>query len=121
MGVVPNKLRPQVFWEGTGELAGWYSYVNRSAHLFGHVMQAFGGSSDLRYASRGLSARFPELHIGGFLYYLGSREHMTEYKEIGYRKASGKDEIEKHLLRHSGMPSLVNQFRRITRYNGDSK
>jgi hypothetical protein len=75
---------------------------------------------EIEEASSSLSARFPELHVGGFLYYLGSREHMAEYKEIECRKATGKDEIEKQLLRHSGIPTLVDQFRKITGYNGDS-
>jgi len=175
MSIIPKKIRLQVFWEGKEALAGWYSYVNRSPHLYGHIMLAFSDSSDLLHAPEGfeealnknidfllkwaedhkapdclpvfyrmniakeqfrvhivpiskqeieeasnsLSARFPELQKGGFLYYLGKREHMAEYMEIKYRKSAGNGETERQLLSDSGIMTLVAQLREIASYNGN--
>lgn len=175
MSVVPKNLRSQVFWEGTGALDGWYSYVNRSPHLYGHIMLAFGGDApnlfrapkgfeealncnidfllkwaadhkepdclpvfyrmnvakqkfrvhilpvskqEIEEASGCLAARISGLAStkGGFVHYLGNREHMAEYHELEYRKVAGDDKAIETLMASHGIPVLVDQFRKISGY-----
>lgn len=173
-----ENFRTQIFWEGSEELSYWYSYVNRSPHVTGHIMLANdeenfevhgvpkgfetaltvnieillkwanehkGGKclpvfyrmniagdqfrvhilpvspKEVQDASCSLVKRIPELgrdDKGGFLYFLGGKEHLADKRELDFRKCGENVEAMMRLMEALGIPTIVEQLRGIVAKSG---
>ena len=70
---------------------------------------------EIEEAAGSLVARIPRLagRKGGFLHYLGSREHLADQRDADFRQRAGNEEAIKELMNIGGIPTLVNQLRAL--------
>jgi diadenosine tetraphosphate (Ap4A) HIT family hydrolase len=72
---------------------------------------------EIEEASASLVARIPRLagRKGGFLFYLGNREHIADQLDAEFReRAENEDAVEK-LMKDGGIPVIVAQLRKIAK------
>ena len=75
---------------------------------------------EIQEATGSLIARIPGLagRQGGFIHYLGKREHLADQLQVSYNDHAGDDEATDRLMREQGITTLVAQLRAITSAKG---
>jgi hypothetical protein len=66
-------------------------------------------------ATASLTTRIPKQagNKGGFLHYLGRREHLADKRDAAFREVEGDEEATQRLMEDGGIPTLIKQLRTI--------
>ncbi|TAL12290.1 MAG: hypothetical protein EPO02_02170 [Nitrospirae bacterium] len=78
-----------------------------------HIVPA--SNQEITEASESLAERIPGLAgvKGGFLHYLGGREHLAGQRGAEFRKSARNKEAIDQLMQDGGIPTLVSQLKNI--------
>lgn len=70
---------------------------------------------EIAEATASLAARIPKLEgkKGGFLHYLGAREHLADKRDASFREVEGDEKAARHLMNEGGISSIIDQLKAV--------
>ena len=66
-------------------------------------------------ATASLTSRIPKQagNKGGFLHYLGGREHLADKCDAAFREVGGDEEATRRLMEEGGIPTIIEQLQTV--------